>query len=111
MSRDKDYIKLMNSARWVRLRRAVLTRSPLCVRCNSVGVVTPATEVHHRTPVECGHTYAEKERLAYNPINLMPLCHHCHIEIHREMRDRSPEKVKERGNKWVERFLNNLKTD
>ena len=85
MAKDKDYIKLIHSRRWLQLRRQVLTEHPLCERCEAEGFVTPATEVHHRRPVEYGVCYAEKHRLMYNPANLCALCHDCHVKIHTEM--------------------------
>lgn len=85
MAKDKEYNRLIHKNRWVRLRRRVLTDCPLCVRCRSEGFVTAATEVHHRIPVESAVTAAEKERLMYDPSNLVPLCHACHVKTHTEM--------------------------
>lgn len=85
MSKDQDYRRLIHSPRWVRLRRAMLTAHPLCQQCEAEGYVTPATEVHHRHPVEYGINYAEKRRLMYSPTNLMAVCHDCHVRLHTEM--------------------------
>lgn len=85
MAKDKEYMQLMHRAEWVRLRRAKLTDSPLCERCRSEGRITPATEVHHITPVETAPTRRDKERLAYDPHNLQALCHACHVLTHTEM--------------------------
>lgn len=85
MSNDPDYRRLINSVRWLRLRRDVLTATPLCERCTREGFVTAATEVHHRRPVETGLNFNEKRRLMYDPSNLMALCHGCHVAIHTEM--------------------------
>jgi 5-methylcytosine-specific restriction endonuclease McrA len=85
MAKDKDYKRMIHTARWLRLRRDALTRHPLCRRCEEEGYVTAATEVHHVVPVENGVTAAEKERLMFDPSNLRPLCRACHILTHKEM--------------------------
>lgn len=45
MAKDKDYIKLIHTPRWLNLRRAILSAHPLCERCEAQGYITPATEV------------------------------------------------------------------
>lgn len=85
MAKDKDYIRLIHTSRWVRLRHDVLTAHPLCERCAAEDYVTPACEVHHRIPVENGMNFAEKYRLMYDPKNLCALCHDCHVRTHTEM--------------------------
>ncbi len=97
MAKDKDYMKLINTSRWLRLRRDILTAHPLCERCEAEGYITPATEVHHRKPVEDGINYAEKHRLMYDPKNLCALCHDCHVKTHIEM-GRSGKKAARRRN-------------
>lgn len=85
MAKDKDYKKLIHTSRWLHLRRMVLTAHPLCERCEEQGCITSATEVHHHIPVEHAVTYAEKQRLMYDPNNLRALCHNCHVQVHVEM--------------------------
>lgn len=85
MAKDKDYQQLIHTERWLKLRRDKLTAQPLCERCQQQGIVTPATEVHHVTPVEDGLTYAAKCRLMYDPHNLRALCHNCHVQTHTEL--------------------------
>lgn len=85
MAKDRDYIRLIHSPQWLRLRRERLTEHPLCERCEADGYVTPASEIHHIRPVEYGINYAEKRRLMYDPANLMALCHDCHVRVHTEM--------------------------
>lgn len=85
MAKDKEYNRLIHTTRWLRLRREVLTRYPLCQRCYTEGMVTPATEVHHVRPVEEAVGYAERERLMYDATNLQALCHDCHVKTHTEM--------------------------
>lgn len=55
---------------WRRLRRMILTTSPLCVECEKHGRIVLATDVDHIIPLSQGGT---------NHINnLQPLCHSCH---------------------------------
>lgn len=83
--KDSDYYRMIGSRRWQLLRKEVLTMHPTCERCQAEGYVTAATEVHHRRPVEYGINLMEKQRLMFNPGNLMALCHSCHVAIHTEM--------------------------
>ncbi|MDE6860926.1 MAG: HNH endonuclease [Duncaniella sp.] len=85
MAKDNDYKRLIHTSRWQRLRREVLGSHPLCKRCEDDGFISAATEVHHIVPVEEGLSVGDKERLMFNPSNLMPLCHRCHVEVHTEM--------------------------
>jgi 5-methylcytosine-specific restriction protein A len=57
---------------WVKFRRVYLTRHPLCVRCQSDGRVTPATEIHHRRELR------EYPELRFEEENLEALCKSCH---------------------------------
>lgn len=109
MAKDKEYIRLIHTAKWVRLRRDKLTNHPLCERCEDIGRVTAATEVHHIIPVENGLTKAEKERLMYDPTNLRALCHDCHVKTHTEMgrcgRTQAQSRAKEHLRQFVKKFL------
>ncbi len=101
MAKDKDYIKLIHTPRWLRLRHDILTEHPLCERCEKEGYVSSATEVHHCTPVECGVCYDEKRRLMYDPLNLMALCHDCHVKVHTEMGRSGKEATRRRNAEHV----------
>lgn len=105
MAKDKDYIKLIHTSRWLRLRRDILTAHPLCERCQAEGYVEAATEVHHRTPVEYGVTYAEKSRLMFDPQNLCALCHKCHVKTHTEMGRSGKEATRRRNAEQVEAII------
>lgn len=105
MAKDKDYIKLIHTSRWMRLRRDTLTAHPLCERCHSEGYVTPATEVHHRRPVDEGINYNEKYRLMYDPNNLCALCHDCHVKVHTEMGRSGKEATRRRNAEQVRRVI------
>ena len=85
MARSDDYMSLINTARWRRLRRDTLTAHPLCQRCEEEGRVTAATEVHHVVPVEEAMGIAAMERLMFDPHNLRALCHDCHVRTHTEL--------------------------
>lgn len=85
MPKDKDYIHLIHSARWLRLRCEKLSAQPLCERCKAEGIITPAVEVHHVHPVEMALSYADKDRLMFDIHNLLSLCHDCHVKTHIEM--------------------------
>ena len=54
MAKDKDYKRMIHTSRWLKLRRDKLSDYPLCERCEQMGKVTAATEVHHVHPVEMG---------------------------------------------------------
>lgn len=105
MARDKDYIKLIHAARWVKLRHDKLSRNPICERCEEEGRITPATEVHHITPVEIGVTRQDKERLVYDWHNLRSLCHECHVKTHTEMGRSGKELTKNRAREHLRRFV------
>ena len=104
MARDRDYNKLINCMRWRRLRNERLSRHPLCEQCEKEGRLTYATEVHHITPVETGLTLADKERLAYNPSNLIALCHDCHVKAHKALLSYSKSETKRREKERLDDF-------
>ena len=105
MRRNKLYLKLINCARWRRLRAEVLTEHPLCEACQTLGVVEASCCVHHIVPVESGKDEQECAQLAYSRGNLQALCRKCHHDIHahshsKELaRGRSDLKV----NAWISR--------
>ena len=93
MSRNKDYIKLINCHKWRKLRNEQLKRNPLCAICGDI-----ANEVHHLKPVESEKEFDRMEVLAYDPSNLQSLCHKCHSDIHIAMK-----KHKKQTNKIINR--------
>lgn len=97
MAKDETYKRLINSQRWLHLRKAVLTARPLCERCGKEGLVTPACEVHHVVPVETAITPREKEQLMFDPSNLQALCHACHVQVHVEMGRSGRDATKKRN--------------
>lgn len=101
MAKDKEYQKLIHTGKWLRLRKDVLSRFPLCQRCDAEGRTTAATEVHHVRPVEEAITYADKRQRMYDPSNLMALCHDCHVKVHTEQGRSGKEATKKRNAKQV----------
>lgn len=61
---------------WNKLSVRVRQEQPLCECCLINGIVTPATEVHHKVSIE------EAPWLRLERSNLMSLCNGCHKAIH-----------------------------
>ena len=108
MAKDKDYIKLINTGRWLRLRRDVLTAHPLCQQCEKEGRVEAATEVHHVRPVEEAVTLSEKRQRMYDPSNLRALCHDCHVKTHTELGRCGKEATKKRNAEQARQAIKKL---
>jgi 5-methylcytosine-specific restriction protein A len=60
-----------NTTRWRNVREQVLQCNPLCVNCESLGLLTVAQMVDHIEPVRLGGEFWETD-------NLQPLCNSCH---------------------------------
>ena len=105
MSKDANYIKLISTTRWRRLRLTQLQAQPLCEQCQSEDKINPATEVHHITPVESVTTIEQMGILMFTPDNLMSLCHKCHKDIHTEMFSHTKENVQKANDKRTKRFI------
>ena len=104
MANNEQYKALINTTRWIRLRRAVISSHPLCVRCEEEGRITLAQEVHHVVPVETAVSREQMEALMYNPANLIPLCRECHHSIHRAMGKGTKNEHKQREAARLEEF-------
>jgi hypothetical protein len=61
--------------RWRKLRARKLADEPRCERCLTNGRLTPATEVHHPTPMSEGGS-------KYDWDNLQSVCGDCQDEAH-----------------------------
>lgn len=98
MAKDKEYNQLIHSSAWQRTRREKLMSQPLCEMCSGkdVRLFTPATCVHHITPVETGITMNDKKRLMFSMENLMSLCDSCHHEIHKQLGSYSSKEMRQR---------------
>lgn len=76
------YDRLIHSWKWRRLRLSYLKGHPVCEECAKDDRSAAATEVHHRIPIESAHTEEGMKRLAFDPTNLVALCHPCHVAAH-----------------------------
>ena len=111
MSKDVNYIKLINTTKWRQLRLKKLQTQPLCEcdECKANGKITPATEVHHVIAVESVTSIEQMEALMYEFSNLMSVSHECHVKIHQEMFSHSKVNVqnanKRRSQRFIDKFL------
>ena len=105
MSHNRLYISLINTQRWRALRARALGARSLCEVCLKAGRVTPATEVHHIRPVESTSNYDMMKSLAYDPNNLLCLCHKCHADIHKGMLSHTKESVKANRKRETDHFI------
>lgn len=105
MAKDDDYRKLIHTERWLLLRRVVLSAYPLCQDCQDRGLITPATEVHHLSPVEEAINYADKVQRMYDRSNLRALCHDCHTRRHTEMGRSGKAAAKRRNEEHVKQVI------
>lgn len=106
MAKDKEYNKLIHTNKWLRLRRNVLTKHPICQRCEAEGRLTPATEVHHVRPVEEAFSKVERVQRMYDPHNVRALCHDCHVKTHTELGRSGKEANKKRNAEHVQQVVN-----
>lgn len=111
MAKDKDYKRLIHNMRWLRLRKEKLTNYPICERCLEEGIITPATEVHHITPVEDAISYKEKMSLMYDYHNLKSMCHQCHVLTHIEIGRSGKEQNKRKSKSQLKQFINKYLQD
>lgn len=109
---SKLYTRLMNSKQWRTLRTAYLQEHPLCEACQARGYVTASRCVHHKTPVESGHSEKECTELAYRWTNLQALCFQCHADIHKEERSHTKEEHQRRSadrlEQWKQRLIRKM---
>ena len=75
-----------NSKYWRRLRKEVLIEYKYeCQECKKKGFYTKANHVHHVQFVRKHPRYALSKTYIFKGkeyINLIPLCHNCHEEVH-----------------------------
>lgn len=101
MAKDKEYMQLIHTTKWLRLRRNELTAHPLCQRCLEEGRITASSEVHHVRPVEEAYSGAERRQRMYDANNLRALCHDCHVKTHTELGRSGREATRKRNDKHV----------
>lgn len=103
MSRNADYNRLVSCKRWRELAlKKKRDASWTCSRCHRH---TARLAVHHITPVESAHSFAEMERLCYDEGNLQVLCYECHSDIHKSMRRSDADVHRQRECDRVDRFM------
>lgn len=107
MAKDANYIKLINTARWKRLRLEKLKAQPLCEcdECKEHNKITLAEAVHHIVPVESVTTIEQMEALMFDWNNLMSVSNECHARIHAEMFSHTKENVQKANAKRTQRFI------
>ena len=98
---NSTYRHDITSRRWLQLRKQKLTNNPLCERCYDMGLVTAASEVHHREPVESVSTPTAQTQLMFDYDNLMSVCHDCHVALHIELKKNSRTETKKRNKTLV----------
>lgn len=69
---NRPYQKFYNTTRWQRLRKRFLLEHPLCVECERLGRITPATVVDHIKPHE------GNPEMFWDEDNVQSLCKPCH---------------------------------
>ena len=77
--KDKNYVKLIQSTRWRKVRSQYLKDHPTCECCHKY----LATEVHHIVPLtKFKSDPAKMEQMAFDEENLMAVCSSCHVDLH-----------------------------
>ncbi len=75
-----------HSTYWRKLRKEILEEYKYeCQRCKGKGLYTKATTVHHVQYVRKHPRFALSKVYIFQGkvyVNLIPLCHNCHEEIH-----------------------------
>ena len=80
--KDPNYVRLIQSTKWRKLRNTYIQEHPICERCGQY----LATEVHHIVPLTRFTRNPDKmEEMAFDEENLQALCHDCHIKAHIEL--------------------------
>lgn len=75
-----------NTTRWRRVREQVLQGNPLCVNCETLGLLTVAQMVDHIEPVRLGGEFWAMD-------NLQPLCNSCHASKSASERNATPNPI------------------
>lgn len=114
--KNPEYRRIITGRRWQDLRGMKMLKNAIenggyceqCVKDYRPGGRRPrmATEVHHKVPIESGHTRAEMEALAYDENNLIALCSECHHEAHRQL---GKQHIKEALEKDINDYLESIR--
>ena len=85
MHHDADIERFYTTRAWRKCRASFLKeKGGLCEICLSKGLITPATEVHHKIPITPENLGNPSITLSHE--NLRALCDECHAEQHRTKR-------------------------
>lgn len=82
-------IKYYNSPQWKRFRENFIRKHPLCEVCLEKGKVVEAQQVHHVTQFLKGIDDKQRWKLLLDEDNCISICKQCHIEIHKQMRQKN----------------------
>ena len=72
-NRDAKKTKVYNSYRWKQTRKRVMSKNPICVRCDALGFIRPAVLIDHLFGFK-----DENDVHAWEDPFLFPLCAKCH---------------------------------
>lgn len=75
-------MKVYNRRLWKKLRLSKLRETPLCEICRMEGRVRAGEDVHHIESFTRAANDAERDRLAFDPSNLLTVCDRCHQRLH-----------------------------
>jgi len=81
-SRKKEYQKIYQDKKWIKIRDVRRMKNPLCEVCLSKGLTEPTTEIHHIIPFSEGLNPFEVNILAFSYENTISLCTKCHKQTH-----------------------------
>lgn len=85
MHHDADIERFYTTRAWRKCRASFLKeKGGLCEICLSKGLITPATEVHHKVILTADNI--NNPDVTLNHENLMALCDDCHDDQHTKTR-------------------------
>jgi 5-methylcytosine-specific restriction protein A len=79
----KNRQEVYKSSLWERLRKSKLMSNPLCEFCLALGLVKPATDVHHKDSF-LNYEGSLRQQKAFDYLNLISLCKEHHSFLHRK---------------------------
>ena len=86
---DKRSRKFYNSTEWKRLRNHFIQVNPLCVECDKIGLIEPAVDIDHITPLKDNYGKALEWE------NLQGLCKKHHTQKTVKENSGKKERIKE----------------
>lgn len=103
MAHSALYIRIMNSARWRKLRDQKRAANPLCEECLKEGVYTPTQCIHHLNEIEGGKDERECIERAFTWNNLQSLCfaHHKMAHTGSHKKEAHKQRQADRLAQWI----------